>query len=106
MRLLTHSPDGIEQKMRAWPLSAAALIVLLLVALVAQGSCLPHTHTGSGLYNAEHDLTQLAASGSVGSLPVAPLLFVFVVTTSVVQAVPPAGVFVVIRDAESRAPPA
>jgi hypothetical protein len=82
------------------------LVLVLLAGLIAQGAVLPHTHTGVGVYNGEHDLILLATSGSVGPLPVAPLLFVFVVTSSVVPSVSQTEVFVVIRDAESRAPPA
>ena len=45
--------------------TSSPLSVLLLAAVVAlllQGACLPHTHTGvgPGLYNQDHDLTLLA----------------------------------------------
>jgi hypothetical protein len=80
--------------------------MLVLTALVAQGACLPHTHIGSGVYNAEHDLTLLGAASSVGSVPVVPLLFVFLVTAPLVLLKPSLAVVPVIRDAESRAPPA
>ena len=88
--------------------NVGVLILLLLVALIAQGACLPHTHSaaGVGVYNGEHDLTLLAASGTVGPLPVTPFLFVFLVTTALVLARFAADVVVVVRDAESRAPPA
>jgi hypothetical protein len=87
---------------------AAALILFILIALIAQGACLPHTHTGNGvgLFNVEHDLTLLAAAGIAGPLPVAVLLFVIMVTVSLCVSAPPAPVVFVSRDAESRAPPA
>jgi hypothetical protein len=84
----------------------AVVLMLVLTALVAQGACLPHTHIGSGVYNAEHDLTLLGAASSVGSVPVVPLLFVFLVTAPLVLLKPSLAVVPVIRDAESRAPPA
>jgi hypothetical protein len=86
----------------------AALILLVLTALIAQGACLPHTHTsdGIGLFNVEHDLTLLAAAGIAGPLPAAVLLFVIMVTVSLCVSAPPAPVVFVSRDAESRAPPA
>jgi hypothetical protein len=103
----TPLPAVQEFTLRRRPRPAAALVVILvLTAIVAQGACLPHTHIGSGLYNAEHDLTLLAVSGTVGSLPVTGFLFVLLVTTSLVLARFAADVVVVVRDAESRAPPA
>jgi hypothetical protein len=86
----------------------AALIRLGLTALVAQGACVPHTHTGAGvgLFNEEHDLTLLAIAGIAGPVPVGVLLSVIMVTVSLCVSVPPAPHVVVSRDAESRAPPA
>jgi len=88
--------------------NVGVLILVLLTALVAQGACLPHTHSavGVGVYNGEHDLTLLAAAGSVGPLPVTAFLFVSLVTTSLILARFAADAVVVVRDAESRAPPA
>ncbi len=93
---------------RAAAASITALLLLVLTALVLQGACLPHTHSGvgGGLYNQEHDLTLYAASGAIGPLPVAPLLVVSVVTATLVPPVPMAPAGFVTRDAESRAPPA
>jgi hypothetical protein len=86
----------------------AALIVFVLVALVAQGACVPHTHTGQGvgLFNEEHDLTLLATAGIAAPLPGAALLFVDMVTVSLTVPMPAAPIVFVSRDAESRAPPA
>ena len=88
--------------------STIALILVVLLALIAQGACLPHTHTGQGvgLFNHEHDLTLLAAAGAIAPLPVAVLLFVTVVTVSLCISAPLAPIVFVSRDAESRAPPA
>jgi hypothetical protein len=85
-----------------------ALIVFVLVALVAPGACVPHTHTGQGvgLFNEEHDLTLLAIGGIAAPLPVAVLLSVVMMAVSFSASVPPAPVVFVSRDAESRAPPA
>ena len=79
----------------------------MVSALIGQGACLPHTHNdpGGGVYNAEHDLTLLAASGTVAPLPAGPLLLVFVVATPVASPTLPAPFSVLTRDAESRAPP-
>jgi hypothetical protein len=85
---------------------AAALILLVLTALVAQGACVPHTHTGAGLFNEEHDLTLLAIAGIAGPLPVGMLLFVIMVTVSLSVSAPRAPYVFVSRDFESRAPPA
>jgi len=85
----------------------AAILLLVVSALIGQGACLPHTHNdpGGGVYNAEHDLTLLAASGTVAPLPAGPLLLVFVVATPVASPTLPAPFSVLTRDAESRAPP-
>jgi hypothetical protein len=87
---------------------ATALILLVLVALVAQGACLPHTHTASGvgLFNQEHDLTLLATAGMAGPLPIGVLLLVVMVTVSRCVSALPAPALFASRDAESRAPPA
>ena len=87
---------------------AAVLILVVLVAVIAQGACLPHTHTASGvgLFNEEHDLTLLATAGMAGPLPVGVLLFIVMVTVSLCLSAPPAPIVVLSRDAESRAPPA
>jgi len=95
-----------RRKPSPWAPSIAAVLLLVLVALILQGASLPHTHTGVGLYNQEHDLTLYAASGTIGPLPVTPLLVVSVVTIALVPPVPVAPAGFVTRDAESRAPPA
>jgi hypothetical protein len=55
----------VMSRARSGRLTSSPLSLLLLVALAAlvlQGACLPHTHTGvgPGLYNQDHDLSLLA----------------------------------------------
>jgi hypothetical protein len=90
------------------PRYAGLLIVVVLLALTAQGATVPHTHTGAGvgLFNQEHDLTLLATAGTAAPLPVTTLLFVAVVFVSLCMSAPSAPIAFVSRDAESRAPPA
>ena len=85
----------------------AAILLLVVSALIGQGACLPHTHSdpGGGVYNAEHDMTLLAASGTVAPLPAVPLLLVFVEATPVASLTAQAPFSMITRDAESRAPP-
>ena len=88
--------------------NVSVLMLVLLTALIAQGACLPHTHSGVGvgLYNGEHDLTLLATGSTAAPLPIPALLHVVVVTAPVALTVPSTPGSVVTRDAESRAPPA
>ena len=94
--------------MRVLTPRSVALVLVAVIALLAQGACVPHTHSGIGvgLYNEEHDLTLMSASSVVGPLPVTPLVVVSVVTAPLLLPTPPAPSTVVSRDAESRAPPA
>jgi hypothetical protein len=93
--------------MRARSLSLIVL-PLLALAIVMQGACLPHNHTdlGIGLFNADHDLTLLATTGSIGPLPATALLFVSLTTAPLAIWSPPAPTSLTPRDADSRAPPA
>jgi hypothetical protein len=81
---------------------------LVLLALVAPGACLPHSHSGvgAGIFNEDHDLSILATSSSAAPLPVSAPLFVDTVAAPVCAAVRPVSAPFVTRDAESRAPPA
>jgi hypothetical protein len=83
------------------------VILLVLVGLIAQGACLPHTHSGvaPGVYNAEHDLTLLAASGAIAPVPAQPSFFVPFLTAPIHWLPAPSAVSIVGPDAESRAPP-
>ena len=103
---LSFSTSRCRRELSPWAPSIAAVLLLVLTALILQGACLPHTHGGVGLYNQEHDLTLYAASGTIGPLPVTPLLVVSVVTSALVPPVPMAPAGFDTRDAESRAPPA
>ena len=99
---------GAHRPMRLLTRSSAVVVLIAVAALLAQGACVPHTHSGVGvgLYNEEHDLTLMSASSVVGPLPVTPLVFISVVTAPLALSAPPAPSAVVNRDAESRAPPA
>ena len=52
-------------------LTLALLLLLAAAAMVAQLGSLPHLHAGAkaGIYNAEHDLTLLAALAGHGLTP-------------------------------------
>ena len=90
-------------------LSPLSLLVLAaLAAILLQGACLPHTHTGvgPGLYNQDHDLSLLATlhgAAVLHGIQTAPLV-VFVVSaltpTGTGSPVAPAR-----STADSRAPP-
>jgi len=83
------------------------VILFVLFGLIAQGACLPHTHSGvaPGVYNAEHDLTLLAVSGTIAPVPALPSFFVAFLTAAIVYLPAPAAVSIVGLDAETRAPP-
>jgi hypothetical protein len=57
------------------------LLLLTVATLLLQGGSLPHSHQLSkpGLYNQEHDLTTLAAVGSIAPLPATTAVVAFVV---------------------------
>lgn len=83
-----------------------ALLLVALVAMVAQGAALPHTHAGaSGLYNQEHDLTLYAVSGGAALAEAAPVLFVDVVLTAVSFVAVPRPPSVSRAHGDCRAPP-
>ena len=89
-------------------LAIVALVLLIAAAMGLQGGSLPHLHAGieSGLYNAEHDLTLLAALAGSG-LPAdstTPLPF-DAVSTSVPTFTPERPVSDAICSGDSRAPP-
>jgi hypothetical protein len=95
-----------HQRASLWVSVLTVLILLTVGGLLAQGACLPHTHVGAGLYNAEHDLTLLAVSGAIAPLPAATSLSMVLVVVRLSGSVPSAPTAFVSRDAESRAPPA
>jgi hypothetical protein len=84
----------------------ALLLLVLVVPLLLQAASLPHTHSGSGLFNQEHDLTLLATQAAGVSLAVAAaaLLPIVVVVALSIPASPTHAVAVV-ADAGPRAPP-
>ena len=89
-------------KRRVFPL------LLSVVALLLAGASLPHTHAGSspGLWNADHDLTLMAAFGThacqLDAMPVIGIALVLAAAVSLAAAqVGPAPA----RLSDSRAPP-
>jgi hypothetical protein len=106
MNVRTVSPDPGQRRLPRARYTAA-VILLVVAGLIAQGAVLPHTHTGigPGVYNAEHDLTLLATSGTVAPLPAVPFLFVAIVAAPVAWLPPPSPGSVVVRSTASRAPP-
>ncbi len=83
-------------------------LLLAVVALLLAGASLPHTHAaaGPGIWNADHDLTLMAAFGThacqLDAMPVLGIALVFAATI-VLAATPVAGLPV--RLSDSRAPP-
>ena len=83
-----------------------ALLLAAVVAMVALGAALPHTHAGaSGLYNQEHDLTLYAVAGSAALVDTAPPHFVDVVLTAVSFVAVPRPPSVARAHGDCRAPP-
>lgn len=84
-----------------------ALLLVALVAMVAQGATLPHTHADApGLYNQEHDLTLYAVTGGAVLVDVAPPLFVDVVLTALSFVAVPRPPSLSRAHGDCRAPPA
>jgi hypothetical protein len=88
---------------------AMALLLLLVAATMGlQGGSLPHLHAGAGLglYNAEHDLTLLAALAGSGLPADSTALLPFdVVSTAVLAFTPERPLSDAVRSGDSRAPP-
>jgi hypothetical protein len=84
-----------------------SVLPLLLLAIVLQGACLPHTHTdfGVGFFNADHDLTLFATTRTVAQLTAIVVLFVSFSTAPLVLLVPTASSALPAAGADSRAPP-
>jgi hypothetical protein len=104
MKDLGHPSRKDRRALREYLLG---VILLVLVGLIAQGACLPHTHSGiaPGVYNAEHDLTLLAISGTVAPIPALPSFIVPGLTATFVWLPVTSAVSINGPDAESRAPP-
>ena len=88
---------------------AIALLVLLIAATMGmQGGSLPHLHAGVGLglYNAEHDLTLLAALAGAGLPADSTALLPFdAVSTTLLALTPERPLSDAVRSGDSRAPP-
>jgi hypothetical protein len=88
----------------------AAVLVLLLaiIALGIEGATIPHVHRSvtPGLFNEEHDLTNLATSRGGVTVPVAvPTLAVLLVVASLAPCTITFSVATPCRQFDSRAPP-
>lgn len=86
----------------------ALLLLLGVVAFLLAGASMPHTHAGAapGIWNADHDLTLMAAFGSHACQPAATPALGLVPTRAAVIA--PAGRSTVSAPpslTDSRAPP-
>jgi len=89
------------------PLIALTLL-LALVALGIEGATIPHAHrsVGPGLFNEEHDLTNLATSRGGVTMPDAlPGLALLVVVTPLVPGTVRRPAATPCRQFDSRAPP-
>ena len=89
-------------KRRAFPL------LLGVVALLLTGASLPHTHAGStpGLWNADHDLTLMAAFGTHAcQLDAMPVLGIAVVLAAMLSLASAHVAAAPLRLSDSRAPP-
>jgi hypothetical protein len=83
-------------------------LLLAVVALTLAGVSLPHTHTASahGLWNADHDLTLMAAFGTHAcQLDAMPVLAIAVVLAATIALSPMRVAPAPRRLSDSRAPP-
>ena len=89
-------------KRRAFPL------LLAVVAMLLAGASLPHTHAGSspGIWNADHDLTLMAAFGTHACpLDAMPVLGLAIVISAAISLVAAHRAAAPLRLSDSRAPP-
>jgi len=89
-------------KRRAFPL------LLGVVALLLARASLPHTHAGStpGLWNADHDLTLMAAFGTHAcQLDAMPVLGIALVLSAAISLAAARLAAAPVRLSDSRAPP-
>ena len=90
------------------PKGRALPLLLAVVALLLAGASLPHTHAATvpGIWNADHDLTLMAAFGNhacqLDAMPVLGIALVLAATISLAATHPVAAPR---RLSESRAPP-
>ena len=83
-------------------------LLLGVVALLLAGASLPHTHAGSipGIWNADHDLTLMAAFGTHAcQLDAMPVLGIAVVIAAAISLAATRLAAAPIRLSDSRAPP-
>lgn len=90
-------------------LTITALLLLAAVAMVAQVGSVPHLHADAeaGIYNADHDLTLLAALAGYGLLTDGtPAPALETLSTSIASSVAERPAVRLAHSADSRAPPA
>lgn len=83
-------------------------LLLAVVALLLAGASLPHTHaaTSPGIWNADHDLTLMAAFGTHAcQLEVMPVLGIALVLAATISLAAARLVAAPLRLSDSRAPP-
>jgi hypothetical protein len=83
-------------------------LLLAVVALLLAGASLPHTHaaTAPGIWNADHDLTLMAAFGTHAvQLDAMPVLGIALVLAATISLAPTRVVAAPRRLSDSRAPP-
>jgi|SRR5689334_12641128 hypothetical protein len=84
------------------------LLLVAVVAIVAQGGAVPHTHAGigPGFYNQDHDLALLATLHGAATISAAQPALAPVVVLAAVAPAPSAPIDSTARPAaDSRAPP-
>ena len=85
----------------------AALVFVVAVALLGQTGSVPHSHGGTtpGLFNEEHDLTLLAASGAAALPEATDVGFATVLIARLAAHAAPRPIAAPCRGADCRAPP-
>jgi hypothetical protein len=87
---------------------ALPLLLVAVVALVVAGASLPHTHAGagSGIWNADHDLSLMAAFGTYAcQFDAMPVLGIAVVLYAAIWLAASHIAAAPLRLSDSRAPP-
>jgi hypothetical protein len=87
---------------------AIPLLLLAVVAFLLAGASMPHTHAGSspGIWNADHDLSLMAAFGTHAcQLDAIPIIGLAVVLAATVSLVTRRVTAAPLRLSGSRAPP-
>jgi len=84
----------------------ALLLLLGVVAFLVAGASMPHTHAGPGLWNADHDLTLMAAFGTHAcQLDATPVIGLAIVVAAAIALAAAPAVSAPRNLSASRAPP-